>query len=447
MKITVAGAGYVGLVTSACLAEIGHQVTCIDIQKEKIDMLQNGRSPIFEPGLESLLEKNLGNGKLQFTVNPLQAYSDAEIIFIAVGTPENADGSVDLKYIHVVSHTIAHYIKNDVIVSTKSTVPVGTNDLIDEIIHSRKPPNLRVEVVANPEFLREGSAVIDFFQGDRIVIGTDNPEAASTMEQLYLPLKIPIMKTDIKSAEMIKYASNAFLATKISFINEIANLCEKVGANIEEVAYGIGQDKRIGHHFLKAGIGYGGSCFPKDTKALVQLAGNLEHPFELLDAVIQVNSRQRSHLVFKAKETIGSLKDKKVALLGLAFKPDTDDVRGSASLTIVKELLNEGALVRAYDPIAIPNAERLLGDTIEYAYDIRFALQDADLAIIATEWEQIKHVPLEVYRTFMKNPIVIDGRNCYPLEKIQMYPITYISIGRPAVNKARHYDELRMNNF
>ncbi|MDQ0201560.1 UDP-glucose dehydrogenase family protein [Neobacillus ginsengisoli] len=447
MKITVAGAGYVGLVTSACLAELGHIVTCIDIQKDKINMLQNGRSPIYEPGLESLLEKNLRNGQLQFTINPHRAYSEADIIFIAVGTPEMQDGSVDLKYIHVVSHTIAHYIEKDVIVCTKSTVPVGTNDLIQEIIHSRKPPNLCAEVVSNPEFLREGSAVIDFFQGDRIVIGTDNPETASTLEQLYLPLKIPIIKTDIKSAEMIKYASNAFLATKISFINEIANLCEKVGADIEEVADGIGRDKRIGHHFLKAGIGFGGSCFPKDTKALVQLAGNADHPFELLEAVMKVNNRQQFLPVLIAKETIGSLKDKKIALLGLAFKPDTDDVRGSASLTIVKELLAEGAVVRAYDPAAIPNAQKILGDTIEYAYDIRFALQDTDLAIIATEWEQIKHVPLDVYRTFMKNPIVIDGRNCYPLDKVQKYPMTYISIGRPAVNKAQQHDDLRLNNL
>ncbi|MCM2536195.1 UDP-glucose/GDP-mannose dehydrogenase family protein [Neobacillus pocheonensis] len=428
MKITVAGAGYVGLVTSACLAELGHQVTCIDIQKEKIDMLQKGRSPIYEPGLDSLLEKNQRNGQLNFTANPHHAYSKADIIFIAVGTPATHDGLADLKYIHVVAHSIAHCIEKDVIVCTKSTVPVGTNDLIQEIIDSRKPPNLKAEVVANPEFLREGSAIIDFFQGDRIVIGTNNSEAALIMEQLYLPLNIPIIRTDIRSAEMIKYASNAFLATKISFINELANICEKVGADIQEVANGIGHDKRIGPHFLNAGIGYGGSCFPKDTKALVQLAGNMKHPSELLEAVIKVNNRQQTLPVLKAKETIGSLKDKKVALLGLAFKPDTDDVRESGSLTIVKELLKEGAVVRAYDPFAIPNAQRILGNTIEYAYDIRFALQDADLAIIATEWDQIKHISLKVYGTHMKDPIVIDGRNCYPLEEIQKYPITYISV-------------------
>lgn len=447
MKITVAGAGYVGLVTSACLAELGHNVTCIDIQKDKIDTLQNGRSPIYEPGLESFMKKNLRNGQLKFTVNPEQAYSEADIIFIAVGTPEKPDGSVDLKYIHVVSHTIAHYIKKDVIVCTKSTVPVGTNDLIKQIIQSRKSSAVKAEVVSNPEFLREGSAILDFFEGDRIVIGFDNPEAASILEQIYLPLKIPIIKTDIRSAEMIKYTSNAFLATKISFINEISNICKKVGANIEEVAYGIGYDKRIGHDFLKAGIGYGGSCFPKDTKALVQLAGNAKHHFELLEAVIKVNNNQQSLPVLRAKETIGSLKDKKVALLGLAFKPDTDDIREAASLRIIKELLEEGAVVRAYDPAAIPNAQKLLGNKIEYAYNIHYALYEADLAIIVTEWEQIKHVRLDIFHTYMKDPIVIDGRNCYSLQEIQKYPITYLSIGRPDVFKDKPKDEKSIINF
>ncbi|MEH7352356.1 UDP-glucose/GDP-mannose dehydrogenase family protein [Neobacillus drentensis] len=431
MKVTVAGAGYVGLVTSACLAELGHQVTCIDIQKEKINMLQCGHSPIYEPGLEAILEKNLCNKQLHFTTSPHQAYSGADIIFIAVGTPENHDGSADLKYIHVVSHTIAHYIEQDVIVCTKSTVPVGTNELIQQIIESRKPPNLQVEVVANPEFLREGAAIHDFFHGDRIVIGTNHSETAAFMEQFYLPLKIPIMKTDIRSAEMIKYAANAFLATKISFINEMANICKNVGASIEEVAYGIGQDKRIGHHFLKAGIGYGGSCFPKDTKALVQLSGDFKQRYELLEAVINVNNRQQSLPVLKAKETIGSLQGKKIALLGLAFKADTDDVRESAAITIIKELLEAGAVVTAYDPIAIPNARRIIGNAIEYTEEIRQALLNADLALIATDWDQIKHLPLEVYLTHMKEPIVIDGRNCYPLQEIRQYPIIYRSIGRP----------------
>lgn len=437
MRITVAGAGNVGLVTAVCFAEAGHQVTCLDTQKEKIEMLEKGQSPFFEPGLEPLLEKNLASGKLRFSTNPRQAYRDAEIIFIAVGTPEKKDGSVDLSYIYIASYHIAENIENDVIVCTKSTVPVGTNEIIKQIFQNRKPRHLKVDVVSNPEFLREGSAIIDFYLGDRIVIGADNPEAASIMEQLYLPLKIPIVVTDIKSAEMIKYASNAFLATKISFINEIANLCEKVGANIEEVCYGMGMDKRIGANYLQPGVGYGGSCFPKDTKALVQLAGNVQHPFELLESVIKVNQHQHSLLVKKAKEMFGSLKGKKAAVLGLAFKPETDDVREAVSLTIIKELLEEGSMVTAYDPIAIPNAHKLIGNSIEYTTNIHEALKEADFAVLATEWDQIKHLSLDTYIAYMKEPIIFDGRNCYSLGDIQRYPITYVSIGRPTILNAK----------
>jgi UDPglucose 6-dehydrogenase len=442
MKITVTGAGYVGLVTAVCFAEAGHHVTCLDTQKAKIEMLEKGHVPFFEPGLESLLEKNLSRGQLSFTIDPKQAYFDAELIFIAVGTPEKRDGSVDLSYIYAASYTIAHNIENDVIVCIKSTVPVGTNDKIKQIFLKSKPPHLQVDIVANPEFLREGSAIMDFFLADRIIVGVDTPETSSIMEQLFLPLKIPILFTDQKSAEMIKYASNAFLATKISFINEIANICEKVGANIDEVAYGIGMDKRIGQSFLQAGIGYGGSCFPKDTKALVQLAGNVHHPFELLESVIKVNQHQHSLLVLKAKEIVGTLTGKKAALLGLAFKPETDDIREAVSLTIVKELLEEGASITAYDPIAIPNAHKLLGNSIEYTTNICEALNGADFAVIATEWDQIKHLPLDIYASYMKNPIILDGRNCYSIKEIQQYPITYISIGRPAILNAKPVQRL-----
>jgi UDPglucose 6-dehydrogenase len=437
MRITVAGAGNVGLVTAVCFAEAGHQVTCVDTQKEKIEMLEKGQSPFFEPGLEPLLEKNLANGRLRFSTNPKEAYRGAEIIFIAVGTPEKKDGAVDLSYIYIASYHIAENIENDVIVCTKSTVPVGTNEIIKQIFQNRKPRHLKVDVVSNPEFLREGSAIMDFYLGDRIVIGADNPEAASIMEQLYLPFKIPIVVTDIKSAEMIKYASNAFLATKISFINEIANLCEKVGANIEEVSYGMGLDKRIGPNHLQPGIGYGGSCFPKDTIALVQLAGNVQHPFELLESVIKVNQHQHSLLVRKARDILGSLKGKKAAVLGLAFKPETDDIREAVSLTIIKELLEEGSLVTAYDPNAIPNAHKLLGNSIEYTTNIREALKGADFAFIATEWDQIKHLPFDAYMTYMKEPIIFDGRNCYSLKDIQRYPITYVSIGRPTISTVK----------
>ena len=430
MKITVAGTGYVGLVTGVCLAEMGHHVTCIDIQSQKIEMLQSSLSPIYEPGLEPLLIKNQSNSQLNFTTNPHIAYAQAEIIFITVGTPEKEDGTADLQYIENVCLSIAEHIENDVIICTKSTVPVGTNEKIKQIINGNKLPYIHIDVISNPEFLREGSAIFDFYHGDRIVIGADNPEAVKVMEQLYLPLGIPLIKTDIKSAEMIKYASNAFLATKISFINEIAALCEKVGANIDEVSYGIGQDKRIGPHFLQAGIGYGGSCFPKDTKALAKLAGNVQHSFELLNAVIEVNNRQQSLPVLKAKELFGSLLGKKVTVLGLAFKPKTDDIREAASLQIINGLLNESAIVTAYDPIAITNAKKVFGNQITYTDDIRDALMDSELAIIATEWDQIKSFPLHLYELYMKEAIIIDGRNCLPLHEMINHSIHYISIGR-----------------
>ena len=430
MKITVAGTGYVGLVTGVCLAELGHHVTCIDIQSQKIEMLQSSLSPIYEPGLEPLLIKNQSNSQLNFTTNPHIAYAQAEIIFITVGTPEKEDGTADLQYIENVCLSIAEHIENDVIICTKSTVPVGTNEKIKQIINGNKPPYIHIDVISNPEFLREGSAIFDFYHGDRIVIGADNPEAVKVMEQLYLPLGIPLIKTDIKSAEMIKYASNAFLATKISFINEIAALCEKVGANIDEVSYGIGQDKRIGPHFLQAGIGYGGSCFPKDTKALAKLAGNVQHSFELLNAVIEVNNRQQSLPVLKAKELFGSLLGKKVTVLGLSFKPKTDDIREAASLQIINGLLNESAIVTAYDPIAITNAKKVFGNQITYTDDIRDALMDSELAIIATEWDQIKSFPLHLYELYMKEAIIIDGRNCLPLHEMINHSIHYISIGR-----------------
>ncbi|MEH7379276.1 UDP-glucose/GDP-mannose dehydrogenase family protein [Bacillus sp. JJ1533] len=433
MKITVAGAGYVGLVTSVCLAELGHEVICMDIQAEKIEKLQEGFSPIYEPELEPLLQKNLIEGRLYFTTNPRYAYTHADVIFIAVGTPQNADGTANLDYVYTVVETIAVHIENDVIICTKSTVPVGTNEKIKRIIDSKKLPQLQVEVVSNPEFLREGSAVFDFFYGDRIVVGAENGESARVIEQIYQPLKIPLIKTDVKSAEMIKYASNAFLATKISFVNEIARMCEKVGANIDDVTYGIGKDQRIGPYFLKAGLGYGGSCFPKDTRALMHTSGSLGHHFELLEAVIQVNNRQRSYPVLKAKEILDSIKGKRVAVLGLSFKPNTDDMREAASITVIKELLQEGASVTAYDPIAIQKAKEIFGNSIDYTDEIPKAIEKADLTIITTEWDQIKQFPLDQYSFYMEEPKVIDGRNCYPLEEVQKHPLFYVSVGRPTV--------------
>lgn len=431
MKIAVAGTGYVGLITGVCLAEMGYDVVCSDIREEKVLLLQSGCAPIFEPGLDSMLKRNLDAGRLLFTTDPELAYKNAELIFIAVGTPENPDGTANLDHVYEAAYTIGLCLNKDSIICTKSTVPVGTNERIKEIIDSVKPAHLNVQTVSTPEFLREGSAVYDFFHGDRIIIGTESDDAFRLVEQIFVPLKIPIVKTDVISAEMIKYASNAFLATKISFINEIAAICDKVGANIEEVAHGIGKDRRIGPQFLQAGIGYGGSCFPKDTKALVQIAGNVEHQFELLEAVIKVNNRQQALAVQKAKELFGSLEGLRVAVLGLAFKPDTDDIREAASLMIVKTLLEEGASVIAYDPVAISNARTVFEDAIEYTADIKTAIIDAELVLIATEWDQIKHLPLELYVQLMKNPVIMDGRNCYSLKEVSKHPITYISIGRP----------------
>ncbi|WP_043932590.1 UDP-glucose dehydrogenase family protein [Bacillus sp. EB01] len=437
MKITVAGTGYVGLVNGVCLAEMGYEVVCIDTDETKINTLQKGISTIYEPGLEGLLKKNSKSGSLRFTLNPREAYSDADVIIIAVGTPENSDGSVNLEYIFSASYTIAAHMEKDAVICTRSTVPVGTNAQIEEIIARLTPPPLRAHVVSLPEFLREGSAIFDFFNGDRVIIGAANEKAADVIEGLFLPLNIPIAKTDRNSAEMIKYAANAFLATKISFINEIAALCEKVEADIDEVANGIGMDGRIGPHFLRAGIGYGGSCFPKDTKALLKLAGNMEHPFMLLQSVIEVNNKQHSLPVAKAKKAAGSLAGKKVAVLGLSYKPDTDDIRESASIRIIQELLDEGAKVIAYDPSAVPNAKRLFGDAIDYTLDIRKALSDAETAIIATDWDQIRHLQPSVFASYMKEPILIDGRNCFSPERMRLEPITYISIGRPALLKEK----------
>lgn len=433
MKIVVAGTGYVGLVTGVCLSHIGHHVTCVDIDVEKIKLLSQGYCPIYEPGLEEMLRENMKKNRLSFTTNAANAFAQADIIYIAVGTPQKKDGSVDLSYVEEVARTIAHTIQKDAIVVIKSTVPVGTNERIKMFIEEEKKCNVQIHVVSNPEFLREGSAVYDTFHGDRIVIGADSEYAAHVIAKINEPFHTPIMITDPRSAEMIKYAANAFLATKISFINEIANICEKVGANIEDVAQGIGQDHRIGPHFLRAGIGYGGSCFPKDTKALVQLAGNYEYPFELLEAVIRVNNRQPIRLYERAKRLLGHFYNKKVAVLGLAFKPNTDDMREAPSVVIIEKLLCEGANIVAYDPVATEKAKVVLGNRIHYAHSIEEALQDADVAFIVTEWKEIREVPLSTFVQQMKDPIIFDGRNCYSLEDVRKHPLKYVSVGRPSV--------------
>ncbi|PGE18774.1 UDP-glucose 6-dehydrogenase [Bacillus toyonensis] len=430
MEIIVMGTGYVGLVTGVALSHIGHKVTCIDIDEKKVESMKKGISPIYEPGLEELMLQNIEENRLFFSTSHQEAFRNAQVIYIAVGTPEREDGSANLSYIEQVAKDIAKNVQDDIIVVTKSTVPVGTNHYIKQIISQNLDKNIKVAVVSNPEFLREGSSVYDTFNGDRIVVGSDSIEAANVIEEINKPFGIPVYKTDIRSAEMIKYASNAFLATKISFINEIANICEKTGANIEDVARGMGLDQRIGSMFLKAGIGYGGSCFPKDTKALTKIASNVDLDFTLLKAVVEVNNKQQHKLVKAAKSKLGSLRDKQVAVLGLAFKPNTDDMREAASVVIIKELLGEGAQVTAYDPVAIENAKKLLPGTVKFTKELHEALVDKDLVFIVTEWQEVKEVDLSMFAKLMNNPIVLDGRNCFDLKEVSKHEIDYYSIGR-----------------
>ncbi|WP_028538133.1 MULTISPECIES: UDP-glucose dehydrogenase family protein [Paenibacillus] len=434
MNIAVIGTGYVGLVTGVCLAEVGHKVTCIDVDLAKVRMLKSGISPIYEPGLQEMIQKNIAENRLSFTSEFQEGIDEAQVIYIAVGTPSNDDGTADLSAVENASLAIAKYIKNDVVIVTKSTVPIGTNDRIKAIIEYNKfSDNITVDIVSNPEFLREGSAIHDTFHGDRIIIGSDSKLAADIVEEINRPFQVPVFRTSIRSAEMIKYASNAFLATKISFINEISNLCEKLDADVTEVALGMGMDKRIGKHFLNAGIGYGGSCFPKDTKALMQIAGNANYQFELLKSVIEVNKKQQSILTEKAKKRFGSLEGLTVAILGLAFKPNTDDMREAASITVVNELLSTGAKVIAYDPIATEKAKKVLPLGVSYVDSIEEAIQDVDCAMILTEWPEICEYELGKFVEKMKTPIIFDGRNCFSKTDIQKYQIEYHSIGRASI--------------
>ncbi|MDM5441337.1 UDP-glucose/GDP-mannose dehydrogenase family protein [Bacillus hominis] len=433
MNIAIFGTGYVGLVTGVCLSDIGHRVTCIDIDENKVVKMKEGISPIYEPGLDELMSKNIKENRLLFTTDYRQGLEEADVIYIAVGTPQQADGSANLQYIEQVALDIANNLKKDSIVVIKSTVPVGTNDHVKNLIQQNLKADVKISMVSNPEFLREGSAIHDSFYGDRIVVGADDAKTADVMEEVNKSFNVPVFKTTIRSSEMIKYAANAFLATKISFINEIANICEKLGADVEHVANGMGLDKRIGTQFLKAGIGYGGSCFPKDTHALIQIAGNVEHDFDLLKSVITVNNNQQASLVEKVKSVLGDMKGKHVAMLGLAFKPNTDDMREAASIVIAEELVGLGAKVVAYDPIAIENAKKLLPGEVEYVYSVEDAIQQADITLIVTEWDDIKTFPIEKYIELMKEPIIFDGRNCHGLEYVQQFDIDYYSIGRPAI--------------
>jgi UDPglucose 6-dehydrogenase len=449
-KIAVAGTGYVGLVTGVCLAEVGHQVTCVDIDENKVILMKQGISPIYEEGLEELMRKNIAAGRLEFTTDYKSAYKDAEAVFIGVGTPERPDGSADLTYIAMVARQIAETVERDCLVVVKSTVPVGTNDKVEQFIRDFLPHNgehytgngagsgkkIRVEVASNPEFLAQGNAVRDTLQAARIIIGTESKWAEEILMKIYEPFHIPIVSVSRRSAEMIKYAANNFLALKISFMNDIANLCERVGADIQDVAKGMSYDERIGSKFLNAGVGYGGSCFPKDTKALQYLAKQHGYELKTVQAAIDVNARQKTILYQKASNRLITFHRLKVAVLGLTFKPGTDDLREAPSLDNIPLLLEQGADIVAYDPVGIPNFKRKYPEgkngngTITYADHISKALDGANVCFIFTEWNEIKAVKPEDFKKLMRTPLVYDGRNLYDVKEMKEAGVEYYSIGR-----------------
>lgn len=432
MKIAVAGTGYVGLVTGVCLAEHGYSITCVDIDNKKVALMETGISPIYEPGLEELMNNNME--RLHFTTDYQSAYKDADVIFIGVGTPEKSDGSANLSYVYGVAEQIASSIEKDCVVVVKSTVPIGTNDKVESLIKSQLKNDVNVYVASNPEFLSQGTAVKDTLYTSRIVIGVEEQAAGETLKEVYKNFDAPIVVTNRKSAEMIKYASNDFLALKISFINEIANLCEIIGADIEDVALGMGYDGRIGNKFLNAGIGYGGSCFPKDTKALHWLANFHDYELKTVKAAIDVNENQKLKLIKKSRKYFDSLKGLNVAVLGLTFKPGTDDLREAPTLVNIPLMLEDGANVKAWDPIGIDNFKKVHPEDVTYCYSIEETLKDADVCFIFTEWDQVKHFDLTNYSKLMKNPIVIDGRNCYDLESVKSATMVYDSIGRETIH-------------
>ena len=435
MRIAVAGTGYVGLVTGVCFAEYGHHVTCVDVDEVKIELMQQGVSPIYEPGLDELMEKN--RQRLRYTTDYRSAYQDADVIFIGVGTPEKLDGSANLKYVFAAAEQITQAVVKDCVVVVKSTVPIGTNDKLEVFFKERRSNAAQIHVASNPEFLAQGTAVRDTLNPSRIVIGAEDDYAAQVLKSVYRDFKAPILITNRKSAEMVKYASNDFLALKISYINEIANLCELVGADIEDVAKGMGLDERIGSKFLHAGIGYGGSCFPKDTKALHWLANFHDYEMKTIKAAIEVNDNQKLRMIKKARKYYRSLKGLKVAVLGLTFKPGTDDLREAPSLVNIPILLDEECSVQAWDPIGVENFKKYYPDEVLYCDTIEEALQDTNLCLIFTEWEEVKGLEVNTFCQYMKIPIVIDGRNCYALEQFEGTGVTYDSIGRRVV-KGKH---------
>jgi UDPglucose 6-dehydrogenase len=436
MKIVIVGSGYVGLVTGACFSEVGIDVTCVDIDRNKIENLNKGIIPIYEPGLEEMITRNMKKGRLNFTTNIAEALTDAEVLFISVGTPADEDGSADLKYVLAVARDCGKHINDYLLVVTKSTVPVGTSQKVKHALQEeldKRNVKIEFDVASNPEFLKEGAAIDDFLKPDRIVVGLESERAEDLMKSLYKPFTLnghPVIFMDIISAEMTKYAANSMLAAKISFINDIANLCEIVGADINKVRKGIGSDSRIGHKFIYPGIGYGGSCFPKDVQALIKTASEHNYELRVLKAVEAVNNDQKLVLFNKIMNYFkGDVKGKTIALWGLSFKPQTDDMREAPSLHIVKNLLEAGAIVKAYDPVAIKEAKHHFGDTISYCEDQYETLIDADCLAILTEWPEFKFPNLKIVKKLLRKPAVFDGRNIYDREEMKENGFDYFCIG------------------
>lgn len=428
-QICVIGVGYVGLVTAACFADLGNRVIALDISQEKIEGLRRGEMPIYEPGLEELVRRNVSAGRLSFTTSYPEALEGTEFVFIAVGTPSGVDGEADLRYVAAAAESVARNMRHPMIIVNKSTVPVGTGDWVADIVRRHQSQPIPFAVVSCPEFLREGSAISDFMQPHRTVLGSLDRDAAEKVAQLHLPLRAPIMITDLRTAEMIKYASNAFLATKISFINEIANICEALGADVKEVAVGMGLDKRIGPMMLDAGLGYGGSCFPKDVKALAYMAEEKGKYPQLLYAVMEINKDRRPMAVERVQEMLGDLNGRTIGLLGLSFKPNTDDMRDAPSIDIAKGLLAKGAKVRGYDPVAMTTAREVLPEVDLYPDPYTMA-EGCDALMIITEWNEFKHLDLPRLRQLMRQPVIFDGRNIYEPEDMQALGFHYRGLGR-----------------
>jgi len=436
MNICVVGTGYVGLVTGAVFADLGNEVVCVDRDQAKIDALRAGKIPIYEPGLEEMVARNVADRRLSFTTDLAAAVRRSVIVFITVGTPPREDGKTDLAAVESVARGIAEAMETYTVIVNKSTVPVGTGEFVREVIEQHQQRPVRFDVVSNPEFLREGSAIEDTLRPDRIVIGAPTQQVAMSLLELYAPLERPMIITDVPSAEMIKYASNAILATRISFMNAVANICEVAGADVTQVMKGVGLDSRIGAAFLQAGLGYGGSCFPKDTDSLIQTAATLGYDFGLLRAVVEVNRDRSAHFVGMMARGLGRLDNRVIAVLGLAFKPNTDDMREAKSIEIVTRLLDAGATVRAYDPVAMDNARKILPPLVEYTDSPYAAAEGADAVALVTEWNEFKLLNLERLRSVMRRPVIFDGRNLWEPERMRRLGFAYHSIGRRPVSPA-----------